>query len=284
MRKSFFLAVAVFIFISGCNNGSSSDSPEQERSSAPALSSRCGVVSNSEVYNPLPEQMAEPVEVEAVSADTVVVTRTTGQYAGTSQVVKLHGVSADSVGDFANARGIKLIEEATSASALLVVAGDCVAQFDGGQGVYGQIFTLAGQSLSELLLEAGVVKPQVDGCGSEALVGCYSTIEVTRQFSSKTVSWFLWKPVSESNGNLAVLVDPESVDVVVKGAVQETGSDRGPSNGRGTTSRFTHRGCTFGNDVVVEFYDRENGLLIPLVDGRENVVVPRGCDRYEFRL
>ncbi|WKZ56567.1 MAG: hypothetical protein QY326_07505 [Bdellovibrionota bacterium] len=101
--------------------------------------------------------------------------------------------------------------------------------------------------------------------------------------SSSLINDFLWKPVSESDGNLVVLVNPIGVRVEVTGAISETLADRGPSNGRGTTARARSPGCRFGDRVVVEFFDR-SGRRILLEDGRRSVTVPRGCDRYEFKL
>lgn len=105
----------------------------------------------------------------------------------------------------------------------------------------------------------------------------------TNGIATSTISDFLWKPVSESDGNLVVLVNPLAVRVEVTGSLSETLSDRGPSNGRGTTARGRHPGCSFGNGVTVEFFDR-NDRRILLKDGRRSVSVPRGCDRYEFKL
>ena len=98
------------------------------------------------------------------------------------------------------------------------------------------------------------------------------------------ITRFLWKPVSDSNGNVAVLVDPTEVDVVVNGAVVETLNNVGPSNGRGTTARGELPGCDYGEGgtVIVTFF--RNGQQIGLADGRSSVNVGDGCERIEFDL
>ncbi|MCB0358508.1 MAG: hypothetical protein KDD44_02700 [Bdellovibrionales bacterium] len=78
-------------------------------------------------------------------------------------------------------------------------------------------------------------------------------------------------------------MDPVGVRVEVTGAIAETLVDFGPSNERGTTARGSFSGCEYGNNVQVTFFDRFN-RRIPVADGRTSVIVPRGCDRLEFRL
>ena len=101
--------------------------------------------------------------------------------------------------------------------------------------------------------------------------------------SPLVIRQFLWKPISERDGNLVILVDPVAVRVVVTGARSEEGGDTGPSNDRGTTSRFQAPGSSFGSSVLVEFFDSQ-GRRVFIADGRESVRVPNGADRLEFRL
>ncbi|MCB0343830.1 MAG: hypothetical protein KDD66_01865 [Bdellovibrionales bacterium] len=106
----------------------------------------------------------------------------------------------------------------------------------------------------------------------------------TAGLSSSSISWFLWKPVSDSDGNVVVLVDPVGVTVVATGSAgAETLRDVGPSNDRGTTARGSVPGCRFGRNVIVEFYD-SRGRIVPIVNGNYRVQVPDGCQRAEFRL
>lgn len=111
-----------------------------------------------------------------------------------------------------------------------------------------------------------------------------STPSSSTALSNRAISWFLWKPVSDSNGNVVVLVDPPGVVVIATGSGgSERLTDYGPSNDRGTTARGSVPGCRFGQDVIVEFYDSQ-GRIVPLVNGAYRVRVPDGCERNEFRL
>ena len=93
---------------------------------------------------------------------------------------------------------------------------------------------------------------------------------------------FLWKPDSERDGNLVVLVDPVGIRVEVFGSISETLDDFGPSNDRGTTARGSFPGCSYGTNIVVEFY--RGSQPVGFVDGRTRVTVPDGCQRLEFNL
>jgi|GEM_PF-4926109 len=112
--------------------------------------------------------------------------------------------------------------------------------------------------------------------------GADSSVETDSGTSSKIISWFLWKPASERDGKLVVLVNPEDVRVEVSGNVAETLKDFGPSNERGTTARSNRSGCDFGNNIRIDFFD-SRGARVKLYDGRTHMTISRGCDRVEFR-
>jgi len=288
-----------FIALVGCattpkeednSDGGNGDNSETEYS----LSSTCGTIVKAEVKNPVEgtlnedgideERGVQLVTVKrAVSADTVIVSTSEGDI-----LVRLHAVTDDGVLEFFVQQGIDLIESLTSGGAYLVRTTNsegitCEAVSDGGGvGIWAQLFTLSGKSVHEELIEIGAVVPEQNGCGADALVGCLASIEVDEVQSSQSVSWFLWKPESERDGKLAVLIDPYGVTVVVRGAITQTLTDFGPSNGRGTTARSNHSGCAFGS-ATVEFYDSD-GLRVHLADGSPTVSIPNGCDRVEFHL
>ncbi|MCB0335456.1 MAG: hypothetical protein KDD62_04100, partial [Bdellovibrionales bacterium] len=99
-----------------------------------------------------------------------------------------------------------------------------------------------------------------------------------------TINDFIWKPASERNGLLVVLVNPVNTRIVVTGTtMSETLLDSGPSNGRGTTGRSTFSGASFGNGVKVEFFD-STGARILVADGRRWVDIPIGAHRLEFKF
>ncbi len=93
---------------------------------------------------------------------------------------------------------------------------------------------------------------------------------------------FLWKPKAESDynkGSLVIHVGPCNATVYVAGAAL---LDYGPGNGRCNTSRAYKPGCAFGNQVKVEVKDNATGLPYTY-QGLPYVIVPAGCDRYEFK-
>lgn len=111
--------------------------------------------------------------------------------------------------------------------------------------------------------------------------GDTSLADAEIELSPTKINTFLWKPESERNGRLVVLIDPVGIRIEVTGLVSETLVDSGPSNGRGTTGRGNFSGCSFGNDVKVEFFDGKN-RRVTLASGARAVTVPRGCDRFQI--
>ena len=101
--------------------------------------------------------------------------------------------------------------------------------------------------------------------------------------ASLTMRRFLWKPSSERDGNLVVLVDPAGIRVEVFGSISETLNDFGPSNDRGTTARGSFPGCSYGSNIQVRFYAR-SGKQMGFANGVSTVRIPNGCDRVEFNL
>ncbi len=267
------------------------------------LSSQCGAVYRGELRNPITS--AELVKIDPISVTEVVITRLLGLEVGNPQLVKLHGLSAEGLTETAKSRGLNYLRTAASPEAYLVVESlDCEIQVEGGGlGVTGQLYAKDGTSLNEAMLRSGYAKVSVDTCGGDLISTCYEEIVSSAPViedpviappsnngggdefvggDENIISNFLWKPVSESNGNLVVLVNPLNVRIVVEGSITETLVDRGPSNGRGTTARGNRSGCSYGNNVVVTFYN-SSGELIPVAGGGTSVTVARGCDRYEFR-
>jgi len=105
-----------------------------------------------------------------------------------------------------------------------------------------------------------------------------------KDISNLVIRNFLWKPRSERDGKLTVLVNPTNVRIEVTGAISETLINSGPSNGRGTTGRSTvNQGCNYGANISVEFFDSV-GRRILVADGRTSVTIPNGCNRLEFVL
>jgi hypothetical protein len=284
LKKTFFLSIIALIsLISACGGSGGGDSRGNSNilDNSALFQTRCGVVVNGGIRNPVSAGEAEAVTVEPISTDTVIVTRLEGQNAGTTQLVKLHGVSAGN--SFSNGLGVERMRGllGTGPVALILprLGNECAIETAGaGQGVVGQLFSPGGLSVTETLLSQGLLKATNDTCNSELLNPCYSQIE-SEAISPKRIRDFLWKPISESNRNLAILVDPTLITVVVTGAVSETLINTGPSNGRGTTARSAQfPGARFGSNVLVEFFD-ENGKRVLLNNGERSLIIPNGRDR-----
>ena len=92
------------------------------------------------------------------------------------------------------------------------------------------------------------------------------------------MSNFLWKPQSERDGRLVVLLNPGGATIIANG---ETLTPSGASNGRGTTARGTRSGCGYGANVRVQAFDR-NGRVLLFPGGAREFIIPNGCDRVEF--
>lgn len=267
------------------------------------LSSQCGTVRNGNLENP--STRAELVRVIATSSTQVVITRLLGLEAGNPQIVKLHGLSAVGLSNTANRLGVNYIAANAAPEAYVVIESqECEVEIDGtGIGVVGQLFTKSGQSINEELIRQGYARSTNDTCRGNLISACYNEIAASAPviedpvapppgvpagggsgggFNEGVISWFLWKPVSESNGNVVVLVNPRNVRVEVTGAVNETLVDSGPSNERGTTARGRRTGCAYGGNITVSFFN-VLGQAIPVAGGGTTVNIPNGCNRVEFR-
>lgn len=81
----------------------------------------------------------------------------------------------------------------------------------------------------------------------------------------------LWKPMSESDGNLVVLFPYRAGTVVIKdantGEIIDTGRSTGPSNGYGDTIRFSRPGAAY-REVIVE---DSLGNAIYIKDGSQRI-------------
>lgn len=268
------------------SNGSSGEAEVGESAaigSGLLLSSQCGVVVDGEKRGSFTSDQAEEVYVNPLNSDLVEVRSLTGANGGGGQLVQLQGVTAAGVAERERLRGIDLIaREAGSSAYLLKGEAPCALTVaGGGRGIIGQLFSADGRNINELLLAEGAVVPSAaGGCGGEQLQACYSSIPVVEEFSRKVINNFLWKPVSDNDGNLVIGVD-EFVTIKVSGALSETrSSDRFAGYPYITFVRFSRPGCSYGDSVRVEFYDEE-GLRVKAGDGSEALVVPSGCRRDE---
>jgi hypothetical protein len=166
---------------------------------------------------------------------------------------------------------------AREGSAIFIPAGaDCSASLDGGStGSLGQLFTPSGRSYSEALISRGLATVSSDPCGGSLLTSCYRALqeEAASKYAGE-IGRLLWKPVSDSNGKLAVHTEPYGTTVRVNG---ETGTNHGGGNGYGSLARFSKPGCAYGSNVRVEVFDR-NGAAYTF-NGLPYIIIPSGCSR-----
>lgn len=84
---------------------------------------------------------------------------------------------------------------------------------------------------------------------------------------------FVWKPISEGDGNLVVLT-PASVNATVMtisgGFGSENGRYTGRTNGNRATFRFSRPGCGYGNGINVN------------TNGGASYFIPAGCNRVDL--
>jgi hypothetical protein len=266
----------------------------------------CGAVQEGSLINPVTR--AEFVTAEAVNSDVVIVTRQLGVEVGNQQLVKLHGLSSSGIIESRRLQGIDLINSRASAGAFLLVESlDCQIEFEGGGlGVAAQLYGSDGVSINEELLRNGFASATNDPCSGDLLFDCYLDLEAQAPpvptptpvpveppsngggggesgGGGSLIDDFLWKPISEGDGNVVVLVNPFGVQVRVSGAISETLRDQGPSNDRGTTARGSAPGCAYGSNISVQFFDSA-GNPVNLKSGGNGITIPNGCDRVEFRL
>lgn len=145
-----------------------------------------------------------------------------------------------------------------------------------GCGSANKDVNLSGSEESSISTEASAAENSSNVTTPDAVIE-----ESVPLYSDDVITSFIWKPVSESTGNLVVLINPFNASCVVDGAITETLTNTGASNGKGSTLRGQKRGCTYGNGVKIYCFDK-SGLPIRNFDGNDYVLVPGGCDRFEY--
>lgn len=269
------LAALNVLSLVGCTKES-----DGNNSSAPAaageLRTDCGTVFNGQINNPPKASKAQVGPVRFIGANLVSMKLKDGE-----QLIKLHGLGAP-YEDYKNSGAKTVINElAAEGDALFYIATpDCsVTLNDGGKGVIGHVFSAKGKSFSETLIKKGYAQVSSDSCQGSLISTCYSALEEqTAQTIAGDLTEFLWKPVSDSNGKLAIHTGPYGTTVVVNG---ETGRNQGGGNGFGSLARFNKPGCAYGANVKVQVLS-ENGASY-LYKGQPFITIPNGCQRYKIK-
>lgn len=193
-------------------------------------------------------------------------------------LVKLQGLSTISDRQVAAAAQRTLEGLAAEGEAIFIPADvDCTTTVSGGGvGAIGQVFTASGRSYSEALITRAQSRVSSDPCGGSLLSACYRALEeeAESKFAGE-LDRMLWKPVSDSDGNLAIHTGPFGTSVRVNG---ETGRNQGPGNGYGSLARFPKPGCAYGNSVRVQVF-AQNGAAYSF-NGSTTITIPTGCNRH----
>ncbi len=268
--------LSILGLFTGCTKSTTEESNEPSSdSNGRTYTTECGTVHNGETKNPISEDEGEIVVVSQVAgSNSVVIERENGP-----QLVKLVGLSND-LSPFQRTLAESVLKDNLGSAIFYPSQDGCTVNIGAGQGTVGTLINVSTkQSLSEELLIAGAAKTKSGNeCQSDSVLSCYAALEDSvAPITGGPVSEFLWKPASEKDGNLVVLLNPYSATVFVNGqALQNTGA----SNGRGTTARATKSGCAFGSNITVEAVDSQGRVL--LFQGKTSLTIANGCNRVEF--
>jgi len=283
-RSWFFLALMICfaLLLSGCTKSTSeSDSdqdsaPEQAQQDTTQILSDCGIIADGIIANPVDSGLGQEVRITGVvNHHAVIVRRDQGD-----QLIKLRGLKED-IPQYKKNAAITQLNRMRGA-AYLFSDGCPYNSASTGQGIVGDLVLVSdNESFIETLLNIGAAEPSPEGvCGEAETFPCHQALaENATPITGATVTNFLWKPVSERDGNLAILLSPARASIFANG---ESLVDFGPSNGRGTTGRANKPGCAFGANVIVEAFDSQGRPLV-FPDGATSYTIANGCSRVEFQ-
>jgi hypothetical protein len=205
------------------------------------------------------------------------------------QLIKLHGIDVPALGSQ------RAVAEQVIASLSLQGDGyfyaaepDCSINLeDGTQGIVGHLFSANGKSFAEELIKKNAAVVTTDVCQGFKVSPCYRalaeqsipptpTIEIPDyEGPAQAKGFILWKPVSDSDGRLAVHSVPYGTSVRVEG---ETGRNQGGGNGYGSLARFRKAGCSYGKNVKLELI-LSGGEKHTFKD-KTFAIIPDGCQRW----
>jgi len=242
-----------------------------------SLATRCGTVHEGSLHAVINQSSGRPVTVEEAVSEELVIVR--DLESSQDILVALLGVGPSKNGSSTAAKS--LINSFSGVlSYLFVPAEGCEIDLaGGGRATVGQIVSASGYSVTETLLAAGLASGDYSAvCGADLLSSCLNSLENSQPISAGPLSAFLWKPFSDSDGNLAIHTGPYNTIVVVNG---EQGRNQGPGNGYGSLARFSRNGCGYASPRI-EVRDGRSGLAYT-VNGRTSFTVPDPCSRYCLR-
>ena len=297
MNSKFLVLVLSAFLVTSCNI--KKDKNDGTSQLEEPLQTACGIVIDGKRYSFVDNAIRGRFRAETATTGIFRYEGDNGEI-GAEVPVQFVGISTDGISETTKAAAVARVRSMTGNGAILVNAG-CEADISGlGRGVVGQVFSDNGESVNESLLKAGFATPNGGYCGGNQTEACYSelkakpaatpsnAVDSNSSYTSPdgssgggaggtTIRDFLWKPTSDTNGKLVVLINPFRAKIVVNGS--ESLVDKGPGNGRGTQGKGSRQGCAYGSNVKVQFFAGD-GSLIPTSDGRDGIIVPDGCRRY----
>ena len=273
MKKLLAILFIILISLNACTKSDSDDdSPDLGDTT---FDTDCGTIFEGKLVQPIEANKGKQGIVEVIGSNLVIFRRDDSEI-----LVKLQGL--DVTGGSRESRAVQFLRNLSGNNQAVFFQADesCTTTVSGGGiAAVGHLFTLNGLSFSEELIKAGLAKINRNDVCSGVLIGpCYIALQESNAPVGASISNFIWKPKSERDGNLVVLLNPGSATVVVNG---ETLVNSGASNGRGTTARSLKPGAAFGTNIEVEVFDSQgNNLRFP--GGATVFIIPDGAQRVEF--
>lgn len=281
MKTQILLALSLaftLTFTSGCvkrENDPSSESEDPSQTTAKPFETDCGTVVNASLENPVDPQGAMRGRVTVAGPNLLVMTPKTGG----PILIKFHALGVPDNQAIQDGAKRTLQELAKEDAVFFPVSKTCTTTISTSTGMVGQVFTASGKSYSETLLNQGYGRVEGDGCDASLIYTCYDALqEQAAQKFAGEVEAFLWKPISDSNGKLAIHSTPADTVITVNG---EVGQDFGPGNGYANLNRFSKSGCSYGKNVTVKLTNSKGAPY--RVNGKTSITIPDGCQRYCLR-
>lgn len=274
-RNSFYLILVTTIYLFGCRATQDSSIGGDNGEDGTEITLHCGVVQGEDVDDTVSTSDGIPVQIEAVTGPNQVIYIEENDIEATPQLLKLQGISGAEEGERQFA--VEYLESLTNRRLYLFLADEeCEAVVEGG-GVarVGTLINGSGESVNEQLVRTGFVAVEgVDSCNVDQISGCLNALKESSPITAGELDELLWKPVSDSNSNLAVHTGPSNTHVIVNG---EVGVDQGGGNGFGSLARFSQSGCSYGQ-ARVQVIDGDSGFPYT-VNGSTTILIPNGCQR-----
>jgi hypothetical protein len=271
------LLLGLVLLSTGCtkddSGGSGGNGNPSDGGATGNFRTSCGTVLNGSLQNPVDPGDGVSGPLRYIGPNLISIELRTGP-----QLVKLHGLD-EPYEDWKRSGAEALLNSLISeGNGYYYSAGvDCAFSLsDGGRGVIGHLFSATGKSFSESLIKKGYANPRYDSCNGDLISSCYTALaEETANEIAGEIEAFLWKPISDSTGKLAIHTSPYDTIVIVNG---ETGTNQGSGNGYGSLARFSKPGCAYGAATVRVVNERGAAYLF---NGQSEIKIPNGCDRWK---